>query len=152
MEIKTVQSMEEAKKTENAIIYDIDSGIELVKIFIKKNLVHAKEFKKLGKKQDGKNPLEQEKLVLQFVKKNLKESFKKEVSNEFFKHDELSYLDEKIVNTYIFGLFIVANGRNIEGNQDQIIARTLRELSARAFKEKSNKDFQEHLNKTVGIS
>jgi hypothetical protein len=142
MNSKIISSMEDAKKYDNAIIYDIDDGIELVKNFIKKTIPLAKEFKKVGKKQNGKDPFEQEKIVINFVKKFLFESFNKEFVDKFFINNELSYLEPKVLYIYIFGLFVIGHSKNLDANQtqEQVIARTLTELSSRAFNEKKKKE------------
>lgn len=149
LESKIIQSIEESKNFKDATVYDIDFGIECVKSFVKKTIPFTKEFSKLAKKQNGKNPLEQEKLVLQFVKKNLLSFFETEVIEKFFKGDELSYLESKVLYTYIFGLYVIGHGKKLEENQDKGIARTLVEMSQRANKEKSLKVFQENLNQKV---
>lgn len=139
MQAKIVNSIEETESIENKIVYDIDNGVECVKNFIRKTVPLSKDFKKLVKKQEGRSEKDQKKLVFDFVNKNLKNTFNYEVSRNFFVNDELNFLNEEVLNTYIFGTFVTGHSKKLEENHDKIYARILLEMSTRAANERKQR-------------
>ena len=128
-------NIDEATKKENRV-YDIDLGIKCLNNFIKRTISYRKNYKKLTKKMDGKNPAQQKKDNFKFARKYLLKDFKSSVVDVFFTNDEMSYLSEEDVFTYILGVFIAGNSQepNIKNNINKIYAKVLQELCERSLK------------------
>ena len=138
METKVVDSMEKAQQ-ENAIIYDIDYGVELIENFNRKTTRFEKEFKKLGKKQNGKNPEYQKKIVLKFVKNNLLPIWKNEVESKFWKAGEMDFLEKDVIATYVFGAFVTGHSKGLQQHMRTAFANILKEMTDRAVAAKEMK-------------
>ena len=75
------------------VIYDLDEGLELCKVFLKKVEIHRKDFKKLSKKLNEKT---KDKEINKFIDERLKKPFLFYFAEKFFKNNELEILkDEK---------------------------------------------------------
>jgi hypothetical protein len=130
MERQITKTIEEANKIagENDLVYDIDKGISLVKVFSKKSINTTKSFYKLTKKLDKKDYKYKQKGFAKFYKENLKFIWEKEVESTFFKQNELKELTEEELINYILGLYIVAHSEKFKEQKDAIIAKTLAEI------------------------
>lgn len=137
-EIKTkiVESVEEAEKEKNGVIYDLDAGVVLLMNFNKKSVSKAKNFKKVGKKFNGADPERQKKEIFKFIDKELAPIFYNEFTSKFYKNDELEGLDKEIINTYIFGAFIEGHAKKLELNIPLMFKNLIKELTDRAVFEK----------------
>lgn len=132
MKKKIVSDLKEAKP--NDIIYDIDFGIELLKEFIKKTFLHTKDFKKLSKKMNGKDKEKQEKELHKFCKEKLLKQWNFIFSSKFYVRDEMLKIEDKVLYTYILGVFISGHSElpNVKNNLNKLLANTIYELTQRA--------------------
>lgn len=132
MQSKIVTDVNEAKP--NDLIYDIDLGVDLLKDFLQKTSVHAKDFKKLSKKMDGKNKNKQQKDLNKFCKDKLLNQWNFYFKDKFYTRNELENLSEDIEYTYILGIFISGNSElpNIKNNLNKVLANSIYELTQRA--------------------
>jgi hypothetical protein len=140
MQTKVVETMEEAEKQENAMIYDIDKGVEYIEEFNRFTTRFEKEFKKLTKKQNGADPSFQQKLVFKFVKEKLYPFWKKEVESNFWKYGEMKYLEKETIYTYVFGAFVTGHSKGLQPHMRTAFANILKEMTDRALKAKEIKD------------
>lgn len=133
MEKKIVNDLNEAK--ENDIVYDIDFALELLKEFIKKTFIHTKDFKKLSKKMNGKDKEKQEKELHKFCKEKLLNQWNYIFSSKFYSRNELENIEDKILYTYILGVFISGHSElpNIKNNINKILANSIYELTERVY-------------------
>ena len=69
-----------------------------------------------------------------FSKKSLFPIFKTELEKVFFKRNEIDFLDERVINTYILGCFIAGNSQepNIKNSLEKIYAKVLVEICERS--------------------
>ena len=148
METKVVDSIEKIEN-ENALVYDIDHGVELVENFNRKSTRFEKEFKKLSKKQKGTDPNYQKKIVLKFVKNNLLPIWKNEVESKFWTAGEMDYLDNDVIYTYIFGAFVTGHSKGLQQHMRTAFANVLKEMTDRAIAAKENLDYQELRRKQI---
>jgi len=149
METKILTSMEEAKEIDNGIVYDIDEGVQYLEEFNRKTTRFEKQFKKLGKKQNGRNPNQQKKLVYKFVEENLLPFWKTEVEQKFWKFKEMEFLEKDIIYTYIFGAFVTGHSKGLQQHMRTAFANILKEMTDRAIAAKEKKDYQEMRMKAI---
>lgn len=130
MQFKTKIVQSETEANGNEVVYDIEKGVEALNDFIKDTFSHTKDYYKLTKKMNGKDPNSQKKLSYKFCKNNLKGKFVSRIEDSFFKNKELDYIPEEKLNVYILGVFIVGNSREekMKANKDTIFAKVLREI------------------------
>lgn len=117
----------------NSIVIDIDKGIELLLEFNRKTVIFEKEFQKLTKKQNGKDPDFQKKLVLKFVKEKLLNIFKYEFLDKFYLKEEYKKLENEILLTYIFGIFVIGHSKKFENDIMSGYAKVIKEMSDRIY-------------------
>jgi len=149
METKIVQSLEEAEKVDNAMVYDIDKGVEYLNEFNRKTTRFEKEFKKLSKKQKGRDEAGQKKLVFKFVEEKLKPFWTIEVEEKFWKNGEMDYLDKETKATYIFGTFVVGHSKRLQQHMDTAFANVLKEMTDRAIAAKEGLNYQKMREKAI---
>lgn len=121
------------------VIYDLDEGLELCKVFLQKVEIHRKDFKKLSKKLNEKT---KNKEINKFIDERLKKPFLFYFAEKFFKNNELEILKDEI-NVYIAGLFILdgALEKNLKENKYKIMATTIVEITQRAAKKNEQQQF-----------
>jgi hypothetical protein len=129
--MQTVIIKDEKDIKGNSKVFDIDAGVELLLNFNRKTVMFEKDFKKLTKKQEGKDPEYQKKLVISFVKDHLFNIFKNEFLDKFYSNKEYLKLDPVILNTYIFGIFVVGHSKKFEENMIKTFAQIIKEMTDR---------------------
>jgi len=124
---------EEAKTHGCTKIVNLDDAVLFGKKFAEHTVSHAKKFKKLAKKMNGKNPDAQKAKVHSWAKSNIFGIFEYDYLKKLFPDDGYLSIPEEDLLTIAVGLFIPAHALADEIDFPKFAKLTARDLALNIY-------------------